>query len=286
MGWARTAWKLLLPATLGAALAAGSWRSELESLVKAERDFAAASLAAGTRNAFLAFIAEDGVLFRPGPVPGKKWLLEHAATPGTLNWYPVYADVSAAGDLGYTTGPYEFSGDQGTRNGHYVTVWRRQPGGAWRFVADCGISHPRMDPPPAEDFPSRPAAQPGANLNPAREASALLEAEDEFEAAAARQGLATAYAGVSTADIRIYRDGRAPTRGRRAMLDLFKDKPGIMTWKPAHADVSRSCDLGFTYGTFEFRPDGSGSKPLSGSYLRTWKRSSHDSWKLALDIVN
>jgi len=54
------------------------------------------------------FLADDGIIFQPGPVNGKKFWGERPARKGLLSWEPVFADVSRAGDLGYTTGPWEF----------------------------------------------------------------------------------------------------------------------------------------------------------------------------------
>src|SRR5687768_7313068 len=89
--------------------------SVLQSLVDAERAFARASEEKGTREAFLAVIADDGILFRPAAVNGKKWLLDHPAPASpkrsSLSWQPRFADISAAGDMGYTTGPWEFRED-------------------------------------------------------------------------------------------------------------------------------------------------------------------------------
>src|SRR5947209_5514670 len=82
--------------------------SDLNSLVEAERAFARASVARGTRAAFLENLADDSVIFHPHPVDGKTWWTAQAKRPGLLTWRPVFADVSGAGDLGYTTGPWEF----------------------------------------------------------------------------------------------------------------------------------------------------------------------------------
>ena len=99
------------------------------SLVEAERAFAAASLAKGTRAAFLEYLAEDSILFRPGLVAGKKWIEEHLAQPTLLTWEPVFADVAQSGDLGYTTGPWEIRPrspqDKPTAYGQYVSMWKR-----------------------------------------------------------------------------------------------------------------------------------------------------------------
>ena len=58
------------------------------------------------------FIAEDGILFRPSAVLGKNWLLEQSSAisrkPTMLSWQPTFAYVAAAGDMGYTFGPWEY----------------------------------------------------------------------------------------------------------------------------------------------------------------------------------
>src|SRR5438128_4856754 len=78
------------------------------ALVEMEHAFTKAAATKGTRDAFLEFLADDGILFQPGPVNGKKLWSERQPRKGLLSWEPVLADVSRAGDLGYTTGPWEF----------------------------------------------------------------------------------------------------------------------------------------------------------------------------------
>jgi hypothetical protein len=58
-----------------------AWVSALRAIVEAEHAFARSAGSVGTRDAFLAFIDADAVLFRPDPVAGKKYLLEHPASP-------------------------------------------------------------------------------------------------------------------------------------------------------------------------------------------------------------
>jgi ketosteroid isomerase-like protein len=65
----------------------------------------------------------------------------------TLTWQPMKSDASASGDLGYTFGRYETAGkDKDGREvkgyGVYVTIWKRQLDGSWRFVLDGGNATP------------------------------------------------------------------------------------------------------------------------------------------------
>ena len=123
-------------------------RPEMRSLVEAERAFAAASVEKGAREAFTANFADDGIAFQPHPVVYKEAMKNRPlpANPKafTLDWKPVFGDVSESGDLGYTTGPYSLvdnSGKQPTRYGFYFSVWKKVSG-QWQVAVDIGIRTP------------------------------------------------------------------------------------------------------------------------------------------------
>src|SRR5215204_2937227 len=108
-------------------------QTALQDMVKTEQAFSKMAEEKNTREAFLAFIADDGLLFRPGAVNGKKWLLEHPPPPSDkkplLAWQPAFAGMAESGDLGFTTGPWEARSDVNDAKpsgyGHFVTVWKK-----------------------------------------------------------------------------------------------------------------------------------------------------------------
>jgi ketosteroid isomerase-like protein len=55
--------------------------------------------------------------------------------PEAFTLAPAFAQVSLAGDLGYTYGSYTSGAGQEAVRGYYLHVWKRQPGG-WRLAAD------------------------------------------------------------------------------------------------------------------------------------------------------
>jgi len=114
------------------------------ALVEMEHAFAKAAATKGTRDAFIEFLADDGIIFQPGPVNGKKFWTERQPRKGLLSWEPVFADVSRAGDLGYTHGTYEVADDTKnvTEHGSYVRIWQKQ-GVEWRIVMDVTNAHPK-----------------------------------------------------------------------------------------------------------------------------------------------
>ena len=84
---------------------------------------------------------------------------ENLAAAGQLNWAPEFADIAVSGDLGYTTGPWEFRRspkDAPVAFGHYVTLWRKQNNGAWKVEVDIGIGHDKFALPDKVESPSIP----------------------------------------------------------------------------------------------------------------------------------
>jgi len=61
----------------------------------------------------------------------------------TLTWKPLYADIAQSGELGYTYGVYEFKamdpeGKPIIGTGTYVSIWKKDQLGNWKFVLDTG----------------------------------------------------------------------------------------------------------------------------------------------------
>ena len=263
--------------------------ASLRSLVEAERAFASLSVAQGIKASFVANLADDGILFRPGPVAGKKWMEERPARDGLLTWRPAFADVALADDMGYTTGPWEFRPktmeDKPVAYGHFVTVWKRQADGQWKVALDLGIGHP--EPPASMSNPevTSPADKKLKPKDAEAERNALLKIENDISKSAASKKSTDAVLSYLADEGRVYRDDAFPAVGREAARALLETKPGSVTWHPAKADVSHSADLGYAYGTYEFKAaDGKSSE--AGNYLRIWKRQADGKWKVVLDLLN
>jgi ketosteroid isomerase-like protein len=121
-------------------------------------------------------------------------------------------------------------------------------------------------------------------------AEMLKQLEGEFMKAAAEkgsQGYMSYYADDSVevpngADFFLGKEAIAKTMG------FLDDKNNRLTWTPVGADISASGDLGYTYGTFEFRSNGKDGKPVvnHGKYTSIWKKQKDGSWKVVLDMGN
>ncbi len=122
-----------------------------EVLITADRDFALYAHLHGVANAFREFAAPEALQLPMGeaPIQGREAIFRAMSDfpPGELRWQPVGADLAHSGDLGYTWGMYEFrprdaGGQAETRHGKYVTIWKKQSNGSWKFVVDIGNANP------------------------------------------------------------------------------------------------------------------------------------------------
>ena len=254
---------------------------ELTSLVSAEREFAAYSVANGQREAFLQYFAEAGVAFNPKPFKSNEASRQRPPTPKPqpfiLNWQPMFADVSVAGDLGFTTGPYTVTAEnRPTRHGLYFSVWKKQADQSWKVVADIGVPVPEAVAPLTTDCGG--ATHP--NAKPAKTTAAqLLALESEFATALKSEGTVKTYARYVNDESRLHRFNQLPVLGQAAITRYLTPKNTGLTTHAEQADIASSGDLGYVYGSYETPAE-------NGYYLRVWRRSADGKWVLMADIEN
>lgn len=267
-------------------------QTPLQEMVQTERAFSRMAAEKNAREAFMAFIAADGLLFRPDAVNGKKWMQEHPLPPSDkhplLAWQPAFAGMAAAGDLGFTTGPWEAKEDvkdeKPSGYGHFVTLWKKQPDGSWKFVVDLGISHPMSGGPqtlwqPPEQ--NRPSKVHGVDVAIARRAR--LDWDREYLKLNLKHGLVKGFMTYASPNVRLYRNGSLPFIGRTVAANALETTKGQVAWTTVGGDVSRSGDLGYTYGTYEITD---ASKVTErGSYVRIWQTDGNV-WRIVIDVAN
>src|SRR5262245_47990536 len=195
--------------------------SDVRALVQAEHDFAKAVGKDGIKAGFLAYLAGDAILFRPGPVAGVEWMKTRPASSGWLGWEPVFADASRSGDLGYTTGPWTFRAkgakDNPSAFGEYITLWKKQPDARWKVVFDGGISHPapktgsKTTRPGAMTSGGRVLVRPTSDPDSAR--AEVMALEQKLGEMAAALGAARAYDQLGASEVRLFREGAYPLVG-------------------------------------------------------------------------
>lgn len=273
------------------ALAQSKPETPLQALVAAERAFARESVESDTQTAFVKFFADDAVLFRPYPVDGKKWVAARPS-PGLLTWDPSYARISAGGDLGLSTGPWEYRKTRDPKtpadaHGHFVSLWRKQPDGSWLVVFDHGTSH---EAPASGVAPWMPPATPVANEKPLDVAKldaardALERADTGLSAAIVEKGSVAAFSEAMSEHARLYRENVAPVIGKKAALAALDGTRAPMAWQRDGMGVSITGDLAYTYGQAH-AVGGASVDPAHVVYLRVWERAAGGPWRVVLDMV-
>lgn len=131
-----------------------SIEDNVNQLLQTDKEFSSYSVENGTGPAFIAFADSAVIMISDGgrTVVGRDSLTSYMGTdnpPGSpvLKWEPLKAEVAASGDLGYTFGRYESIEldsleNEVIRYGTYVSVWKKQDDGSWKFVIDAGNSLP------------------------------------------------------------------------------------------------------------------------------------------------
>jgi hypothetical protein len=253
----------------------------VEPVLRAELAFARLAGQKGIRTAFLAWLANDAKVFTPRMTSAREQYGPEPGDPGHLEWYPEAMGISGSGELAWSHGPWTYAPKKGEAvlvNGHFLSVWRKQPDGRWKVVADIGVPHAAPERPIVPFAVWDAAAVTRKAPSKAPEATpVLLQKEAELSAAWAEQG-GLALLPALAKEGRVLRPGRSPLRNAVDLQSvLAADEPGAR-WDPALVQVASSGDLGWTCGE-----TGPGERGVAASFLRIWTLEA-GAWKVLFDV--
>jgi ketosteroid isomerase-like protein len=258
----------------------------LQAMVNAERAFAGIARKENTRKAFLLYLSDDAVIFEQGPVNAKKRWEERAVDDSKLDWDPEFADIAACGDLGYTTGPWEYRTHRTDKNpdghGHFVSVWKKNPNGLFQNILDIGIRHPH-DP---GSHPLRTSTlHPGDGSDPRPGDESILDIEREFLASLRDRG-SKAHVQALSREARLYRTGKIPMTIPILTRPVVEREGSTIRYSPIQGGMASSGDLGYVYGTASWKNSNEGDDEVHANYARIWKREDGNRWKIVLEVVS
>lgn len=259
-----------------ASVPAAAYPPSPNAVVEAERAFSAATFKNGFKQGFLAYAAEDGLIFQPTPVLAKPLLsrLPDAPPPGPpLQWWPTWAGIANSGDLGFTTGPASIPV-------RYFTVWQKQTDGSWKWIYDGGPALKtamKLDPSAPVAF-LKPSTATAGSADKALAEVAPLEAE---LAAIAADNYKAAHLKYLAEDGLTAGSPEPSAPGRAAQVAELDRRPAKAEMKPLGGTASKAGDLTFTYGEVRWT---SADKSHWGHYARIWQKRI-EGWKLVADLV-
>ncbi|NEU67664.1 hypothetical protein GK091_12300 [Spirosoma agri] len=125
----------------------------IDEIREADQRFSVMSEKQGMAKAFTAYAADDVIRMNDGAAPTvgfdslRVQMSRLPAKGPVLTWQVLKADAAHSGELGYTFGQWTLTRKDGkgalnAQYGVYVTVWKRQRNGQWRFVLDGGNTTP------------------------------------------------------------------------------------------------------------------------------------------------
>lgn len=262
-----------------------------EAVLAADTAFAALSTERGAQQGFQAYVASDGIVFRPTAVAAGEWFATHEQASGRLEWSPAAAAVDCAGGLAVTTGPWRYRNPEGGDPvaGHYLSLWRKDENGEWSVVLDHGVDQERDAVAASGLQPGLDALWPAAAARDcpkaaAANAKALAKADGQLNAAIRSKGIDVALRRYAHAWAVAYRDDAVPG-------PLAADWPadglalGSRVQGRNQATIATAgSDMGYTYGEIVEPAQRRIAPRTRAVYVRVWVHDGLD-WRLGLDML-
>ncbi len=119
---------------------------ECNKVLETDRAFSAYSQKHGMAESFYKFADPKAVMLRDNsyPIVGSvniRALFDKKELAGnTLIWEPEFVDVATSKDMAYTYGYYKYITQDSTYRGSYISIWKKNNSGNWKYVFDAGTS--------------------------------------------------------------------------------------------------------------------------------------------------
>ncbi|MDE3056635.1 MAG: DUF4440 domain-containing protein [Bacteroidota bacterium] len=128
------------------------------------------------------------------------------------------------------------------------------------------------------------------SVDTSAESNALLQTDIQFSKISVAQGAAEAFYEFMDDSSVSLSPNADPLTGKEKIHQrmLSGGNEYTLSWTPKKADVARSGDLGYTWGTYElsFKAEDGTPQMRYGKYLNIWRKQADGSWKMLVDIGN
>jgi ketosteroid isomerase-like protein len=265
----------------------------VELLIREEKAFAAKAEETDVPTAFLAYLDSAGVIFNgEGAVNG---IAQYGKAPKggkeLLKWYPLIAQVSENGDMGFTSGPFQFIAERGqdaVGSGYFFSVWKKNVSGKFKVMLDGGVIHSRdhshkevfrLDPEPerSTDYDYISPAALGKDDNPTP-----WKMEDEFSSEAGKDA-DKAYKRFLAEEVVLLRSDRPFGKTKsEALGTLAQQQIQSYQFIRSGQGISNAGDLAYCFGKAKAVW---GGKTVEGFFTRVWQHRP-EGWKIVAEQVS
>ncbi len=241
-------------------------QSHLAPVYDTQRAFEAAVAERGVKPAFMEFLADDAIIFRPEAVNGREFL--QAAEPSqqaALRRKVNYADVSVNGMLAYTIGEWSLtpkSRPNDIKVGEYATVWSKV-NGKYKAILDIEISHDVIE----RASYKRKIPEPRESQKNKHGWSATDSTMNFLRTSMSKAGLGGAYDTFAAEDVILLRDGLPPIVGRGKAEEEMERY--IAVDFPKKVAQFETGDMAYTWNACSYADSNEGME--KGNCLHIWK---------------
>jgi hypothetical protein len=250
----------------------------IKGLVDAEKAFASFTTANTVKEGFLKYMDSTGVIFRQGKaVNAWEAYRQQQTGPAILSWEPAFAIISASGDFGVTTGPYERrSGslqDTIVARGSFSSVWQINKQGLWKNLADLGTSYKKT-------YPVIKQVQqielPVGTAAPSVSFEEVLTLDKKFNTALAEKNNA-ALSQWLPLDSWLNMEGEIPVVGDKLIANILAHIPATVLFETETGNISAAGDMAYIYGSVT-------NANKKENYLRVWIKR-NNKWQVILQTI-
>ena len=242
---------------------------DLQRMYDTERSFEVVAEVSGKKTAFLNFLAVDGIVFLPNPVNGIDfWKSQNEnGSPLILVRNSNYADISANGIMGYTTGNWQ-SYPKGKREtlskfGQFVTIWEKKLDGTFRASLDIDITHDEL---PVAD--SGQGYKTDLRHDQNKRGYSPADASMNFlRMGMVTKALGNGYKQYAVDDARLLLDGKPLILGKKNVVSEMNRYTAINF--PKKVALYQAADLAYVWNPCEFANSTEGTE--KGNCLHIWK---------------
>jgi len=259
----------------------------VQTVIKAEDEFAKLSARKGMKDAFLAVADPEGIIFKPDAVKITDFYGKIDKQPGNMTWQPKYARTSANGDLAFTAGPYVYQNgktDDDKVYGDYVSLWRMDAAsGKLKLLMNLGIQHPQTNTAQLVNIREPDSTHlVAASKDPFNPKKIIMDNDQQFN-----QGLKIstvgAYKEFFTTEGHLYFPGFEPLVGTDKTLQFVANQAIQISGETLSAGRASSNDLAYSYGRARILK---GNIVSNYNYVRVWEMDAKHRWNIILEIFS
>ena len=119
-----------------------------------------------------------------------------------------------------------------------------------------------------------------------KDIESLMTADRNFSAYSVEKGMNSAFFEFADTSVVLLKPDMYPIKGMEALREYhagIDDSKLTLSWEPYFARVSKSGDLGYTYGIWKLKAEDGN---FNGTYVTIWIREKKGDWKFVLDTGN